>query len=88
MVKSNISSLGKKIREVEKDLTKELIKWKIKRDGLPPPDEETLEKGTEQIVDEAHSVVKKGGKRVLDELKSAKKEFLKAYHSEDEKEGE
>ena len=59
MVKSNISSLGKKIREVEKDLTKELIKWKIKRDGLPPPDEETLEKGTEQIVDEAHSVVKK-----------------------------
>ena len=88
MGKPDFSSLVKKLREAEKDLTKELVKWKIKRDGLPPPDEETLERGTEQIVDEAHRVVKKGGKRVLDELKSAKKEFLKAYHSEDEKEGE
>jgi hypothetical protein len=88
MGKSDTFSLGKKIREVEKDLTKELVKWKIKRDGLPKPDEEILERGTEQIVDEAHRVVKKGGKRILEELKSVKKEFLKAYHSEDEKEGE
>ena len=88
MGKSDTFSLGKKIREVEKDLTKELVKWKIKRDGLPNPDEGTLERGTEQIVDEAHSVVKKGGKRILEELKSAKKEFLKAYYSKDEKEGE
>ena len=88
MGKPDFSSLVKKLREAEKDLTKELVKWKIKRDGLPHPDEATLEKGTEQIVDEAHSVVKKGGKRILEELKSAKKEFLKAYHSKDEKEGE
>lgn len=84
MGKSDIFSLVKKLREAEKDLTKELIKWKIKREGLPRPDEETLERGTERIVDEAHSMMKKGGKRVLEELKSAKKEFLKAYRNEDE----
>ena len=86
MGKSDFSSLVKKLRAAEKGLTKELIKWKIKRDGLPHPDEETLERGTERIVDEAHSVVKKGGTRVLEELKSTKEEFLKAYRSEDEKE--
>ena len=85
MGKYDFSWLGKKLRELEKDLTKELIKWKVKRDGLPHPDEETLERGTEQIIDEAHSVVKKGGSHVLEELKSAKKEFLKAYHNNDEK---
>ena len=58
MGKYDFSSLGKKLRELEKDLTKELIKWKVKRDGLPHPDEETLERGTEQIIGEAHRVVK------------------------------
>ena len=84
----DFSSLVKKVREAEKDITKELVKWKIKRDGLPHPDEETLERGSNQIVDEAHRMVKKGGTRILEELKSAKKEFLKAYHSADEEEEE
>ena len=88
MGKADFSSLVKRLRAAEKNLAKELVKWKIKRDGLPHPDAETLEKGTEQIVDEAHRVVKKGGKHILEELKSTKKEFLKAYHSTDEKEGE
>jgi hypothetical protein len=88
MGKPDFSPLVKKVREAEKNITKELVKWKIKRDGLPHPDEETLERGSEQIVDEAHRVVKKGGTRILEELKAAKKEFLKAYHSTDENEGE
>ncbi len=55
----DIFSLGKKIHSVEKDLTKGLIKWRIKRAGMPPPDEETLDRGSEHIVNEAHRVVKK-----------------------------
>jgi len=83
MEKDDLSSLSKKIRTVEKDLTKGLLKWRIKRGGLPPADEETLEKSSERIVDEAHTVVKKGGRTVLEELKTAKEEFLKAYRGED-----
>ena len=85
MEKDDFVSLSKKIRTVEKDLTKGLLKWRIKRGGMPPADEETLEKSSERIVDEAHSIVKKGGRTVLDELKTAKEEFLKAYRSKDKK---
>ena len=83
MGKDDFISLSKKIRTVEKDLTKGLLKWRIKRGGMPPADEETLERSSERIVDEAHTVVKKGGRTVLEELKTAKEEFLKAYRGED-----
>jgi len=83
MGKDDRVSLSKKIRTVEKDLTKGLLKWRIKRGGMPPADEETLEKSSERIVDEAHTIVKKKGKTVLEELKTAKDEFLKAYRGED-----
>lgn len=83
MGKDDRVSLSKKIRTVEKDLTKGLLKWRIKRGGMPPADEETLEKSSERIVDEAHTIVKKKGKTVLEELKTAKEEFMKAYRGED-----
>jgi hypothetical protein len=88
MGKSDFFSLGKKLRSVEKDLTKGLIKWRVKREGLPSPDEETLDKSSEQIVNEAHIIMKRGGKRIFEELKLAKREFLKAYRDEGEKKGE
>jgi len=85
MEKDDFVSLSKKVRTVEKDLTKELLKWRIKRGGLPPADEETLERSSERIVDEAHNIVKKKSRTVLEELKTAKKEFLKAYRNRDKK---
>ena len=85
MEKDDLVSLSKKIRTVEKDLTKGLLKWRIKRGGMPPADEETLERSAERIVDEAHNIVKKRGRTVLEELKTAKEEFLKAYRSKDKK---
>ena len=85
MEKDDFVSLSKKIRTVEKDLTKGLLKWRIKRGGMPPADEETLEKSSERIVDEAHNIVKKRSRTVLEELKTAKEEFLKAYRSRDKK---
>ena len=84
MAKSDNTKLGKKVRAVEKELTKGLIKWRLKRAGKAPPEEELLDRGSEKIVDEAHRVVKKHGKSVFEDLKQAKKEFLKAYREEDE----
>ena len=83
MAKSDLSSFAKRIRAVEKDFTKGLMKWRIRRGGLPPADEETLDKSSERVVDEAHRIVKKRGKTVIDELKQAKQEFLKAYREDD-----
>jgi hypothetical protein len=81
MEKRDDSSLGKNLRSAEKKLTKGLIKWKLKRVGLPTPDEETMDKDSERIVDEAHKIMK-------EELKQAKQEFLKAYRDEEKKEKE
>jgi len=39
MGKRDESSLGKTLRSAEKKLTKGLIKWKLKRGGLPTHDE-------------------------------------------------
>ncbi len=85
MGKSGFSSLGKKIRDAEKELTKGLVKWKLKREGRPLPDEKVLDKGSKQIVEEAHKMVKKQGKSLFKELKHARNEFMKAYNEDDKK---
>ena len=85
MKKNGFTNLGKKLRAVEKEFAKGLLRWRIKRGGLPPADEETIEKSSERIVDEAHTIVRRHSKSVWDDLKEAKKEFLKAYRSDDEK---
>ena len=86
MAKHDDLSLGKNLRSAEKKLTKGLIKWRFKRVGLPTPDEEALDKGSERIVDEAHKIMKRRGRTVLEELKQAKEEFLKAYRDEEKQE--
>ena len=85
MAKINFSTLGKKFRTAEKELTKGLIKWKHKREDRPLPDEETLENASDEIVNQAHTVVEKQGKSFFKELKTAKDEFMKAYQDDEEK---
>ncbi len=83
MEKRDDAPLDEKVRSAEKKITKRVIRWKLRRLGLPTPNEETLDKGSERIVDEAHKIMKDRGKSILDELKQAKKEFLKAYRDEE-----
>ena len=85
MGKPDHSLFSKKLRAAEKELTKGLIKWRYKRAGEPPPDEKDLDRGSKQIVEEAHRIIRKGGNRFFEELKQTKKEFLKACRDEDEK---
>ncbi len=83
MKKSPPGSLSKKIRAVEKDLTKGLLRWKMKREGMPPAGEETLNESSERIVESAHELMKKEGKEILQDLKRAKQAFMKAYRGKD-----
>ena len=83
MEKRDDPSLGKRIRSAEKKLTKELIKLKFKRDGLPTPDEEAVDRNSERIVDEANKLVKRRARSVFEELKKTKQAFLKAYRDEE-----
>lgn len=85
MEKDDSVSLTNKIRTAEKGLTKGLLKWRIKRGGLPPADDATLENASERIVDEAHALIKQHSKNIFEDLKQAKDEFLKAYRGNGEK---
>ena len=51
---------------------------------MPTPDEEAMDKGSERIVDEAHKIVKRRARSIVEEFKQAKQEFLKAYRDEEE----
>jgi hypothetical protein len=50
MTKDNKESLNKKIRFAEKEIAKGLIRWRLKRSGLPPLNEDALDRGTERII--------------------------------------
>ena len=53
----------------KKQGVRSLIKWKLKRDGLLASDEETMDKGSERIGDEAHKIRKRRAKSILEPSK-------------------
>ena len=77
-------SLGSKIRAAEKTFARHLIKWRLRQTGQPLPDEQLLDKGSEQVVDQAHRIMRQRGGSLLDDLKKAKSEFLKASRDGDD----
>jgi len=84
MGKQDTIPIAKALRSAEKELTKGLLKWRLKRTGRPVPDERQLEQGSEQIVDRVHNVVKKRSRNILEEFRRAKKEFRKACRDEND----
>lgn len=85
MKKEKNSSFGKKFRSAEKEVTKGLLKWALKRKGLRPRNDEILDKDSEKVVDEAHKLIKKRTEGVMEGLKKAKDDFLKASRNEDKR---
>ena len=74
-----------KIRSAEKKLLKEFVKWKQKRGGGSPLNENTLEQSAEKTIDHAHRIIKKTGIHLWEEVKNAKDELVKAYREETKK---
>ncbi|MBI4775172.1 MAG: hypothetical protein HY788_13535 [Deltaproteobacteria bacterium] len=66
----------------EKDLAKSLLRWKMQKEGKPAPDEETISRVSGTVVEEANEIIKRRGKNILEEFKSAAREFKKGMKSE------
>ena len=77
--------IHEKFHRIEKELTRGLIKWKLKRNGSVPLDEEVLDRSSEKIVNEAHSIIKSRLKSTFEEIRQTKQEFLKTYRNRDDK---
>lgn len=54
---------------MERGITRSIIRWKYKKDNRPLPQDEFIEDQSRYVVDEAHRIVSKRGKRIWNELR-------------------
>lgn len=66
----------KLLREAQKRLAKELLRYKLKSQGVPPPPEAELDRQTEQLIEEANRVLGREGKKLLEEVKGGLRQAL------------
>lgn len=57
------------IRQKEVSFAKKLLVWKYEKAGSPLPDDATLSAYAQQVVDDAHEIVKKRGGNLADIVK-------------------
>jgi hypothetical protein len=58
-------------RSAEKKLTESILRWKYRKEGKSVPEDEVLERQSEQVRDEAHRILQHRTKKVWEEIKKA-----------------
>ena len=58
-------------RNAEKKLTASILRWKYRKEGKSVPEDEVLERQSEQVRDEAHRILQHRTKKVWEEIKKA-----------------
>jgi hypothetical protein len=74
-IKKNVKKLA---RDAEMKVARSILRWKYKKEGKPVPLEQQLENESRYIAEQAHQVIAKRGKTVLNELK-------RVYFKDDQK---
>ena len=64
------ASLKRTARETEMHLTQSLLRWRHKKMRKELPEEQILQKQSEEVVDQTHRIIAKRGKNILKEFKS------------------
>ena len=72
--------LRKIARNTEIKVAESLLRWKYKKEKAKIPDDEEIVQKSKVIADQAHEIITKRGKNIW-------KEFKKAYHKGQKKEG-
>ena len=76
-IKKNIKKLA---RDAESKVARSILRWKYKKVGKPVPAEHELENESRYVAEQAHNVIARRGKTVLNELK---KVYLKGDQNEE-----
>jgi hypothetical protein len=63
--------LKKLALRTETRLAESLLKWKHRKEGKEPPEEERVRRDSERVAERANRVLSERGKRVWEELKKA-----------------
>lgn len=69
-------SLRDHIRQSELRLAKSILRWKLQKEGSPPPDNSDLDVAASRLLDEAREIAKKRGMNLLDILKEEARRFF------------
>jgi len=77
-----MGKFSKLFLDKEKDLAKSVLRWKMQKEGKAVPDEETMSRVSNSVVEEANEIIKRRGKNILEEFKSAAREFKKGMNSD------
>jgi hypothetical protein len=57
------------IRQSELRLAKSILRWKLQKEGSPPPNNSDLDAAASRLLDEAREIAKQRGMNLLDILK-------------------
>ena len=64
------------IRQSELKLAKSILRWKLQKEGSPPPENSDLDFAASRLLDEAREIAKKRGMNLLDILKEEARRFF------------
>lgn len=70
-------------KNAELKLAESLLRWKYKKEGRTILDDENIGEQSKLITDQAHQIVVKRGKNILDEFKQAYQKGQKKENSSD-----
>jgi len=69
-------SIMNHIRQSELRLAKSILRWKLQKEGSPPPENSDLDFAASRLLDEAREIAKKRGMNLLDILKEEARRFF------------
>jgi hypothetical protein len=58
-------------RHAEKKLTESILRWKYRKEGKSVPEDDAIERQSEQVRDQAHRILHHRSKKVWEEIKKA-----------------
>lgn len=58
-------------RGAEKKLTESLLRWKYRKEGKSVPEDDLLQRQSEQVRDQAHRILHHRSRKVWEEIKKA-----------------
>jgi hypothetical protein len=77
----DIKDARKWVEKKQKALAKSTIKWKLSKEGHNLPDDEMLERQSEEVVKQANRIIKENGREAIKGVKSGLERFIKDRRS-------
>jgi len=76
-------SVKKVADKAEKKIAESILRWKYKKEGRPPPDDEQLGRQSRVVAERANEIISKRGKKIWEEIRKGYLEIKKEEERKD-----